>query len=106
MGQMAVCCQNLTLGALSSYSMLSVLVGALFKKFGLFLDTPRIYKFVWFCIVFRSWVLVYRSDDSPKNGPKLTTFVINCVVHNGTPSDAFICILCNTEITLKSVVFT
>jgi hypothetical protein len=35
-GQMAVCCQNLTLGALSSRSPLSVLVGALFKKFGLF----------------------------------------------------------------------
>jgi hypothetical protein len=39
---MAVCCQNLTLGALSSRSALSVLVGALFKKFGLFLNTPRI----------------------------------------------------------------
>jgi uncharacterized integral membrane protein len=36
-GQMAVCCQNLTLGALSSRSALSVLVGALFKKFSLFL---------------------------------------------------------------------
>jgi hypothetical protein len=30
-GQMEVCCQNLTLGALSSRSALSVLVGALFK---------------------------------------------------------------------------
>jgi len=39
---MAVCCQNLTLGALSSRSALSVLVGALFKNFGLFLNTPRI----------------------------------------------------------------
>jgi len=38
---MAVCCQNVTLGALSSRSALSVLVGALFKKFGLFLNTPR-----------------------------------------------------------------
>jgi len=38
-GQMAVCCQNLTLGALSNRSALSVLVGALFKKFGLFLNT-------------------------------------------------------------------
>ena len=36
-GQMAVCCQNLTLGALSSRSALSLLVGALFKKFGHFL---------------------------------------------------------------------
>jgi hypothetical protein len=41
-GQMAVCCQNLTLGALSSRSALSMLVGALFKKFGLFLNTPCI----------------------------------------------------------------
>jgi uncharacterized membrane protein YcfT len=40
---MAVCCQNLTLGALSSRSALSVLVGALFKKFGLFLNTPHIH---------------------------------------------------------------
>ena len=40
-GQMAVCCQNLTLGALSSRSALSVLFGTLFKKFGLFLNTPR-----------------------------------------------------------------
>jgi len=39
---MAACCQNLTLGALRSRSALSVLVGALFKKFGLFLNTPRI----------------------------------------------------------------
>jgi hypothetical protein len=39
---MAVCCQNLTLGALSSRSALSGLVGALFKKFGLFLNKPCI----------------------------------------------------------------
>jgi hypothetical protein len=39
---MAVCCQNLPLGALSSRSTPSVLVGALFKKFGLFLNTPHI----------------------------------------------------------------
>jgi len=38
--QMAVCCQNLTLSALNSCSALSMLVGALFKKFGLFLNTP------------------------------------------------------------------
>ena len=42
MGQLAVCCQNLTLGALSSRRALSVVVGALFKKFGLFLNTPCI----------------------------------------------------------------
>jgi len=40
-GQIAVCCQNLTLGALSSRSAPSMLVGALFKKFSLFLNTPR-----------------------------------------------------------------
>jgi len=39
-GQMTVCCQDLMLGALSSRSALSVLVGALFKRFGLFLNTP------------------------------------------------------------------
>ena len=38
-GQIAVCSQNLTLGALSSRSALSMLVGALFKKFGLFFLT-------------------------------------------------------------------
>ena len=42
MGQMAVCCQNLPLGALSSHSTPSMLVGALFIKFGLFLNTPHI----------------------------------------------------------------
>jgi hypothetical protein len=41
-GQMTVCFQNLTLGALSNRSALSVLVGALFEKFGLFLNTPRV----------------------------------------------------------------
>jgi hypothetical protein len=43
-GQMAVCCQNPMLGALSSRSALSMLIGALFKKFGLFLNTPRIIR--------------------------------------------------------------
>ena len=38
--QMAVCCQNLMLGVLSSRNVLSVPVVALFKKFGLFLNTP------------------------------------------------------------------
>jgi len=41
-GRMAVCCQNLTLGVLSSSSAHSLHVGALFKKFGLFLNTPHI----------------------------------------------------------------
>jgi len=39
---MAVCCQNLPLGALSSRSAPSVLVSELFKKFGLFLNSPEI----------------------------------------------------------------
>jgi len=43
---MAVCCENLTLGVLSSRSTLYVLVGTLFKKFGLFLNTPRIMNFI------------------------------------------------------------
>jgi hypothetical protein len=37
---MAVFCQNLMLGVLSSRSALSILVGALSKKFDLFLNTP------------------------------------------------------------------
>ena len=41
---MAVCCQNLPLGALSSRSAPSMLVGALFKKFGLFLNTGVHYE--------------------------------------------------------------
>jgi hypothetical protein len=43
-GQMTVCCQNLMLGAVSSPSAL-VLVDVLFKKFGLFLNMPRILNF-------------------------------------------------------------
>jgi len=42
-GQMAVCFQNLNIGALSSHNVCSVLVGALFKKFSLFLNMPRNY---------------------------------------------------------------
>jgi hypothetical protein len=41
-GRMAVCCQNQTLDAFSNRSALSVLVGAKLKKFGLFLNKPRI----------------------------------------------------------------
>jgi len=41
---MAVCCKNLPLGELSSRSAHSVLVGELFKKFGLFLNTRRFKK--------------------------------------------------------------
>ena len=47
-GQMAVCCQNLPLRTLSSRSAPSVLVGELFKKSGLLLNTG-IYIFVRQC---------------------------------------------------------
>jgi hypothetical protein len=40
-GQMAVCCQNLSLGALSSRSAPCLLVGALFKKVLSFFLTRR-----------------------------------------------------------------
>jgi hypothetical protein len=49
-GQMAVCCQNLTLGALSSRSPLSMPVGVFFKKFGLFLNPPYIYIYIYIYI--------------------------------------------------------
>jgi hypothetical protein len=52
MRQMAVCCQNLTAGALSSTSTLSVLVGKLFKKVGLFLNMPCISPLLLYIIVF------------------------------------------------------
>jgi hypothetical protein len=52
MGQMAVCCQNLKLSALSSRNALSVLVGALFKKFGLCLKTEVILPYVCKSTVF------------------------------------------------------
>jgi hypothetical protein len=39
---MEVCCQNLPLGALSSRSAPSMMVGALFKKFGLFFEHVEI----------------------------------------------------------------
>jgi hypothetical protein len=46
------CYQNLTLGALSSRIALSLLVGALFKKFGLPLNTPctSLYLFIYLFI--------------------------------------------------------
>ena len=31
---------------------------------------------------FLAWVRVHRSDDGPKNGSKLVTFVMNCVLHD------------------------
>jgi hypothetical protein len=32
---------------------------------------------------------MYRSNGGPKYVPKLVTFVVNCVVHDRTPSDTF-----------------
>ena len=64
---MAVCCQNLTLGAISSRSALSMLVGALFKKFGLFLNTPR----TTVCI--QQLVLIFFVDDCLLSNPTRTT---------------------------------
>jgi hypothetical protein len=57
-GQMADCCQNLTLGALNSRSALPVLVGALFKKSGLFLNTPRtLHVCIFGCMCVCTYVL-------------------------------------------------
>jgi hypothetical protein len=60
-GQMAVCFQNLPLGALSSRSASSVLVGALFKKFGLFFLTRLI-----------------RSPKAPKTPTKCFKDSVSC----------------------------
>jgi len=55
---MAVCCQNLPLGAISSRSALSMLVGELFKKFGLYLNTAvfekniDILKFITIIVIY------------------------------------------------------
>jgi hypothetical protein len=50
-GQMAVCCQNLTLGALGSRSALSVLVDAPIQKCSLLLNTPCTPK-----VIPKSWI--------------------------------------------------
>jgi len=59
-GQMAVCCQNLVLGALCSHSTLSVLVGALFKKFGIFLNMPHIYIYIYIYIL-KAYICRYHK---------------------------------------------
>jgi hypothetical protein len=59
-----VCCQSVTLGALSSRSALSVLVGALFKKFGLSLNTPHVtIMLMRFCEHFERNVRIYWSEQ-------------------------------------------
>jgi hypothetical protein len=50
-GQMAVYCQNLPLGALSSRSASSVLVGELFKKFHLFFNTGVLGEVDGWCLL-------------------------------------------------------
>jgi len=52
MGQIVVCCQNLPLGEISSRSAPSVLVGELFKKFSLFLNTGVHSICIYLCILF------------------------------------------------------
>ena len=85
---MAVCCQNLTLGALSSRSALSVLVGALFKKFGLFLNTPRIYYYIHtyskYCYVFQCIFIIPREPKicALLKVPKLLKLQLNNINNN------------------------
>jgi hypothetical protein len=57
-GQMAVCCQNLPLDALSSRSSPSVLVGELFKNFCLFLNTG---VWCWDTAVAMFWMCMPRQ---------------------------------------------
>ena len=83
-GQMAVCCQNLMLGALSSCSALSVLVGVLFKKFGLFLNMSRTLIII---IIFISFpFIIYRCSTIDlevviKYSITLVTLLVNSFVH-------------------------
>jgi len=78
---LAVCCQNLPLGALRSRSAPSVVVGALFKKFGLFLNTPRTYL-----IISRSFLLRMRNvPDKICTENQNTNFVFNNVFSKIVP---------------------
>ena len=62
---MAVCCQNLPLGVLSSSSAPFVLVGALFKKFSLFLNTGVCIRGLTTRDTDRDYPIYIRSDSSP-----------------------------------------
>jgi hypothetical protein len=62
--QMAVCCQNLPLGTLNSHSAPSVLVGVLFKKFGLFLNTHCTLSFFVYRPVLKNNVTLYGMVPS------------------------------------------
>jgi hypothetical protein len=101
---MAFCCQNLTLGALSSRSALSLLVGALFKNFGFFLNTP--------CIFFSFWslvVIVCTNRFSIQKIYILTKegiYTVCCMLLT-TESDLFTVCIYSTGITTETVcVFT
>ena len=64
---MAVRCQNLTLGALSSRSALSVLVGALFKKLSLFEHVSYVCIYVCMCVMY-VYIEIYRYIHAlPRN---------------------------------------
>jgi hypothetical protein len=68
--QIAVCCHNLKLCALSSRSALCVLVGALFKKFGLFLNTPRIpFNSTVYYATALDGILLFISNLTTKRNP-------------------------------------
>jgi hypothetical protein len=62
----------MTLGVLSSRSALSMLVGALFKKFGLYLNTPCIVVFHTYIYMFRLY-LYRREEGHNVNGSEYCT---------------------------------
>jgi hypothetical protein len=64
---MAVCCQNLPLGALSSHNAPSMLVGELFKKFGLFVNTGVYLSNVICSEVTKNWsIAISEISDSSR----------------------------------------
>jgi hypothetical protein len=70
---MAVCFQNLPLDALNSRSAPSLLVGELFKKFGIFLNTglyspPRKYTHLWASLRSRDFQKPMATNTSLRSG--------------------------------------
>ena len=74
--QMALCFQNLTLGALSSCRALSMLVGALFKNFGLFLNIPRIMSRYWLLFLLLFLLLLVLSVLLAVPSPSPSIFML------------------------------
>jgi hypothetical protein len=72
-GRTAVCCQNLTLCALSSRSALSLLVGAIFKKFILFLNTSFTFKQQPLRFFIQE---MFLAMDECTQGPEDTAFLL------------------------------